>query len=432
MAPPIGETITTIKLHYNLTTAIPQALLSVLIALLVGLPSARSTADSPTSTPAANSVLQVDDQRNQSAPVPEQQGKNQANGLAAPELESPTDQPPPEVPAPRPMHLGLRTIVAGAIDTRYRTANSGRTYYPWLQSAEVDVTYPIVNGGVTKGNIVLQALAENPPDIPRSNDVQFGEAYLIYKLPIDTSGDSTAYIKVGQFQIPFALLAVYDPHQLLVQPLYAQSLGLRNDWGVDLSGRFYTVLNYDFAITRGVGPSVIGQVDPTQVVTFRLGRTFYTRNGIINVGGSLLNGRLPNNDIDAEHPFATQLPPSGRVRAVLGYVNKSRIAGDGTLLFKRVTARAEAMAGADDDNKILGYYAEGEYTLSKRAGWLLARSFWKYPLGDSFSSDDQMGLTYVVSPNLTWRSLYESLRDKPRDSTAQWRHRFTIQLLLRF
>ena len=37
--------------------------------------------------------------------------------------------------------------------------------------------------------------------------------------------DSTAYLKIGQFQIPFGLLAVYDPHLLILQPLYAAVAG---------------------------------------------------------------------------------------------------------------------------------------------------------------------------------------------------------------
>ena len=75
-----------------------------------------------------------------------------------------------------------------------------------------------------------------------------------------------------------------------------------------LSGRFYGYLNYDFAVTTGTGPNHL-DVNPNRVVTFRLGRTFATRNGVVNVGGSLLQGRLPITDLTAENPFAVELPP---------------------------------------------------------------------------------------------------------------------------
>lgn len=352
---------------------------------------------------------------------------NPDNGSGFP---SPTDQPPPEVPAPRPMHFGDRAVVGGALDARYRTSSRGNAAY--MNAAELDVTYPLVHHGITSGNVVLQAIGEDPPDIHDGSDVEFGEAYIIYKLPIPTEADYTAYVKAGQFQIPFGLLAVYDPHLQISQPLYSKSLGIRNDWGIAVSGRFYQQLNYDFSVTRGVGPNVIGQVDPTQVINFRLGRTFHTRNGVVNVGGSMLAGRLPDTSIDATHPFAVLLPPSGRVRTNRGYINKSRIAADGTLWFKRITARGEAMQGADSDNRVLGYYIACEYMTSSKFGVLAARSFWRYPLGDSYSSSDQAGMTYSVSPNLTARALYESLLDRPKDMKTSAAHRFTVQLLFRF
>ncbi|MGO8672663.1 MAG: hypothetical protein ACLQVD_15010 [Capsulimonadaceae bacterium] len=397
-----------------------------------GGPTGASTSTSTSATPnAANAVT--------GAPTPPSSGPQGATtattALAAPvtPFVPPTDQPSPEVPAPRALHLAPQALIDGAIDVRYRRSDSGRTNDAWVNEAEVDLAYPIVRHGVTNGNLVLQGIAENPPDPPAACDVQFGEAYVIYKLPINVDSDSTVFAKVGQFQIPFALLAVYDPHLLLSQPLYAESIGLRNDWGVDLSGRFYSVINYDFAITRGVGPSVIGQVDPTQVVTFRLGRTFKNRNGTVNVGGSLLQGRLPDTNIDAAHPYAYELPPSGRVYADQGYISKNRIAADATLLYKRLTARGEAMTGADNYNNVLGYYGIGEYKVTAHTSWLAARSCWYYPFGDSFSIDDQAGFTYSQTATVTWRALYEFLEDRPgNENVILGRKRFTVQMLFRF
>jgi hypothetical protein len=237
---------------------------------------------------------------------------------------------------------------------------------------------------------------------------------------------------VGQFQLPFGLLAVYDPHLLILQPLYAQSLGLRTDFGVALSGRAYGTLNYDLAVTTGTGPNHL-DVDPNRVVTFRLGRTFTTRNGVVNVGGSLLQGRLPITDITRDDPFAVELPPSGRARADRGgFVSKSRIGGDGSYGFKRATARGEAVVGADGDKRVLGYYAEANYRFTGRISAAASRSLFVYPEGNSSASRESLGLTYASGTNLTLRALYQYLRDVPRDAGGQVRHRFTVQLLLRF
>ncbi len=348
------------------------------------------------------------------------------------QLPSPTDQPPPEVPLPNPIPLGQGFLISGALDVRTRTANTGRRGGVWVNTAELDLQRPVGSGGKTRGNLYIQLLAESPPDQPHPDDVQIGEAYFIYRLPVENDFDSTAYLKVGQFQLPFGLLAVYDPHLVILQPLYAQSLGVRTDFGVALSGRAYGFLNYDLALTTGTGPNHL-YANPNRVVTFRLGRTFTTRNGVVNVGGSLLQGRLPITDITAASPFGVELPPSGRVRADRGgFVSKSRLAGDASYGFRRTVARGEVVTGADGDQRVLGYYAEGNYSLTERLSITAARSLFVYPRGNSSASQEAVGLTYAPSANLTFRTLYQYLRDVPRDSSAGIRHRLTFQILLRF
>ena len=355
--------------------------------------------------------------------------------FAAP-LPPPTDQPPPEVPLPNPIPLGPGFLVSGALDARTRTADTGRTGGVWINDAELDIQHNITHHGTALGNVYVQVLSENPPDIPRGQDIQIGAAYVTYRLPVGADFNSTAYVKAGQFQIPFGLLAVYDPHLQILQPLSDQSLGLRTDFGLAVSGRFYGYLNYDFSVTTGTGPNHI-DVNPNRVVCFRLGRTFTTRNGVVNVGGSLLQGRLPVTDISADDPYAVELPPSGRVRADRTandnrFVSKSRIGGDVSYGFNRVTARAEAVVGADSDQRVLGYYVEGNYRTTPRLSAAVASSLYVYPTGNSSASRQSLGLTYASSRNLTFRALYQYLRDVPRDESGQVRHRFTVQVLLRF
>ena len=189
-------------------------------------------------------------------------------------LPPPTDQPPPEVPLPDPIPLGPGFLISGALDARTRTANTGRQGGIWINTAELDIQHNITRDNTAQGNVFVQVLSENPPDVARGRDIQIGEAYVTYRLPVEADFNSTAYVKAGQFQIPFGLLAVYDPHLLILQPLYAQSLGLRTDFGLAVSGRLYGYLNYDFSVTTGTGPNHI-DVNPNRVVCFRLGPDVY-------------------------------------------------------------------------------------------------------------------------------------------------------------
>jgi hypothetical protein len=300
-----------------------------------------------------------------------------------------------------------------------------------VREGEIDLLYPLVLQGQTRANIVLQGIVEDGgPEIHRRG-AALGEAYIAYKLPIAPDSDSTAYLKAGQFQIPFGLLAVYDPHLDIVQPLYAQTLGVRLDWGVGVSGRFYGLLNYDFALTAGVGPDHVA-IPSQRVATFRLGRTFPLSEGSVNVGGSLLSGRLPVTDINAENPFTEELPPSGRVGADEGYVQKTRIGGDITLEYNKWVARGEAVTGADQDQKIFGYFAEGEYKATDRLSGLIAQSYYQYPNNNSTYLRTSFGGVYRIDPRATFRIVYDLMRDTPHDEPSADRKRLTMQLLLRF
>ncbi len=349
---------------------------------------------------------------------------------------APPDEPLPPVFQPSPIPLGRGLLIGGALDVRTRTAQTGRRGGVWVNTAELDFQRPITAKGQARGNIVLQLIAEDPPDIAHGQDIQVGEAYLLYKIPLRNDTGTTSYIKLGQFQIPFGLLAVYDPHLRIIQPLYSESLGLRTDYGAALSGTFYGYLQYDFSITTGTGPNH-AVFDPNRLVTFRLGRSFSTRNGLLTVGGSLLSGRLPVTDLDTDNPYAVELPPSGRSRPNrLGpdgrFTPKTRIAGDFTYTFRSVTARGEAHAGADKNNRILGYYIEGDYGFLPRTSVLLARSLFVYPTGNSNASREYVGLSYEAGRGLSVSAVYQYLRDVPRSAFGQVRHRFTVQAVLRF
>ena len=66
-----------------------------------------------------------------------------------------------------PIPLGHGLLVGGAVDLRTRTATTGRTSGVWVNNTELDFQHPITSNGHQRGNIVLQIIAEDPPDIPQ-------------------------------------------------------------------------------------------------------------------------------------------------------------------------------------------------------------------------------------------------------------------------
>ena len=342
---------------------------------------------------------------------------------------------------PLPAHGWL---IDGNVDTRYRNASSGRTNSTYLNAGELDIGHALYSNDRYEGNFYSELVSENAPDRSggrgRYNDLAFGETYIDYRLPFQTQSGSTAYIRVGQFDLPVGLLPVYDTHLQVLQTLAPLGIGERVDWGAEVLGRFNGVIDYRFAATAGTGADhVYG--DPNRVLSFRLARLFATRNGVVNFGASLLSGRLPVTEVDPGTGFAPILPPSGKIAAPYGYINKTRLVGDATWNYRAITARGEAMSGSDGNADVNGYFTEGEYRFAPGLSAVLARTYWYYGKKSSTSTDNAIGLDVAYGSNLAVRFLYEQDRDIPylaqsdiTDSLASThlRHIFTVQTLVRF
>jgi hypothetical protein len=351
-----------------------------------------------------------------------------------------TAQPKQQIALPSALsHL----LIDGAADLRIRNSSSGRTNSPYIQSIELDLQEPLDYHEIQHGSVFLQMFGENPPDVDHPNgirDFAIGEAYVTYRLPVMTDTDSTAYVTVGQFTLPVGLMATYDTHQEILQSLYPEGIGERTDWGASLEGRFYGVLDYNFALTGGTGPGNIDGI-PDRVVSFRLGRLFVTQYGDFNIGGSLLGGRLPITEVDPTTGFPPELPPSGKIIAPYGYEQKSRIIGDAQWTYQNLTSRGEVMYGYDTTTQVAGSFVESEYRFAPGLSTVLADTFWDYGVGDSTSSDIAGGINIAYGQNFVIRTLYEFQKDVISQNTLDnmsqtnildHRQIFTVQLLLRF
>jgi hypothetical protein len=403
---------------------------AVIVMVLVG-GQYSAQADSP--------IFPVDNPPVLSSPIPRS---------ASSDENSTSETAPVSTPAPVNLRLLIpqalsHLLVDGALDIRYRDSTTGRSDSPYIQSVELDLQQPITSSHVQQGSVFVQMIGENPPDVAQQNGVKefaIGEAYVSYRLPILTDTDSTSYLRVGQFVLPVGLMATYDTHQEIIQSLYAEGIGERTDWGAALDGRFYGVLDYNFAVTAGDGPGHLYAV-PDRVVSFRLGRLLLKKYFTINIGGSLLGGRLPITEVDPVTGFPPVLPPSGKLSASFGYENKTRIIGDAQWTYRNVTARGEAMSGSDTNDSVLGSFVEGEYRFAPGLSGVLADTFWDYGRGESTSSDIAAGLNISYSRDIVIRTVYEYQRDIPSNLTpvtadagpdSHVRNVFTVQVLFRF
>jgi hypothetical protein len=192
-------------------------------------------------------------------------------------------------------------------------------------------------------------------------------------------------------------------------------------------------------MTAGTGSDQFTIV-PDKVVSFRLGRLFATDYGTVNVGGSMLAGKLPVTEVDPETDFANVVPASGKAYAPFGFVNKSRIAGDGQWTFRRVTMRGEAIAGADNSTRTLGFFSEGEYRLCNGLTAVIERKYWDYGTSGSSVGDTAVGLNVAYGNDLVIRGLYELQRNEPINTVLpttlpgydHFRHVVTVQAVTRF
>jgi hypothetical protein len=327
-------------------------------------------------------------------------------------------------------------LVDGAIDQRYRTATTGRSDQTYTQAIEVNAQHPIFVKGIREGTIFLQGDVESPPDQtpPAKTQARIGETYVSYRLPLLQQTDSVAYLKVGQFPIALGLTPVYDTHMQIMQSLYPEAIGVRIDPGIAVEGEFSGLLNYEAALTSGVGAD---RTDPSNspVVSFRLGRLFTTDYGTFNVGGSMLSGYLPYTHVDPLSGFAPTITPSGYTSAPYGYINKTRVAGDCQWNYNDYTVRGEVMEGADNDQSVYGYFAEAEWRFAPGLTAVAARKYWNFGSSDQQVDDNAMGLNVSYGNNLSVRGLYEEQRNQPVDwplSASHIRHMFTIQVIARY
>jgi hypothetical protein len=320
-----------------------------------------------------------------------------------------------------------RFFFSTAVDLRYRTlTTSGQkeTVGTYVAAARFTGDYIRANPatGDEQAGARVQLVLEDDEGGTSLNRLRFSEVYAYYRFLFP---GVSANIRVGQFVLPFGLIAVYDTPLQPIQPLYEKSLGLRVDTGVMLEGD-YGLYHYGASITTGAGPDR-HDPDNNKVVTFQLQRAFQTRNGNVQIGGSLLTGNGPVTD------FNTTLPPSGYSGADL-FVKKTRFAGDGQWFFKNFTGRGEIVFGSDDQDPVWGYFGEANWQFTRSINLVGFTKRWNFPRKPESATTLGAGLNFDIGWGLTLRTLYEYERDVPfpAGTSPQITRRFTIQTRVNF
>ena len=254
--------------------------------------------------------------------------------------------------------------------------------------------------GNEQGGIRLQLVRESHNTTDR---IVTSELYGHYRFELP---GATATARAGQFVLPFGLSAVYDTSMHPFTSLYSESIGIRIDRGAMIEGEFGP-FHYAGSITTGTGPNADHAYTKT-VLSARLDRHFLTQSGRIQIGGSMLTGRLPDNG-----PF-TQNFLSGSTQESLTIV-KSRFAADAQYFVGKYAARGEVVFGADEDAPVWGFYVDGRMGISAHEGLYAAVKRWDYRNQPLSKFESAIGYERTAGRHLTFRALIILSRVDPLD-----------------
>jgi len=204
-------------------------------------------------------------------------------------------------------------------------------------------------------------------------------------------------VKIGHFDPAFGLEPVLDTHGTILQTLARKNIGFKKDWGAALKGAL-SELDYKVALQLGSGMS-IRKKDDIFLITARIG-TPTSEN--LQCGVSLMYGEVLESD--GMRTFPRDDLVSERT------IFKRRIGVDSQYLFGSYLFKGEAAFGKDEDEYVLGYMSEVDYTFPEYQNWRLELQFqsWINDLDRTGSNDTTLtaGTSYNVNEDITIRAAF--------------------------
>jgi len=197
--------------------------------------------------------------------------------------------------------------INGAIDARLEITDFKDMMFA-LHGAELNIKYTYANESGDR----LLAFVQIPYSSHIKSDMfleHYGDAYLIVKGSLKQPN-----IRVGRFDIPFALIKTFDSHTTLLPQLFDKSLGLKKDIGAEVFG-FYKMFTYDVSFTQGFNSFDMPRND--KPITARIGiETDAIKGGVSYLKAThSMDGEMKRISIDFEKNIN---PIVVRGEAVLG------------------------------------------------------------------------------------------------------------------
>ena len=210
--------------------------------------------------------------------------------------------------------------------------------------------------------------------------------------------NSAVKIKGGHFEPAFGLEQVIDAHSTILQTLAMEDIGFTKDWGAELRGSLQA-FDYWVACQLGSGMS-IRRIDSSYLVTARVG-TPVGRD--FQYGISALCGNVLETEGMSTFPKNHLLSDTA--------VRNERIGFDCLYNWKSFVLKAETAYGINDNNNVIGYLIEADYTPPRSQAWEFETQFQSFvnDLGKSRTDDStvSVGLTYKLSQAVTLRAAFQ-------------------------
>ena len=170
------------------------------------------------------------------------------------------------------------------------------------------------------------------------------QAYIQYKGPLGRWN-----LTAGRYLLPFGLLPNYSTKRLLIESLEYETIGLRYDTGLQLSG---VLKDFDYAISlsQGVGIGRWTDIDNEELITFRIGYQGVDFEDL-RIGLSGLVGRVRPDKMHGRGG-------SSKYKQLLAL---DLIKYHGLLVW-----RAELTYGEEEDKRLNGIFSGVDYALFPR------------------------------------------------------------------
>ncbi|MFA5146828.1 MAG: hypothetical protein WC515_05625 [Candidatus Omnitrophota bacterium] len=204
-------------------------------------------------------------------------------------------------------------------------------------------------------------------------------------------------IKAGHFEPAFGLEQVIDVHSTILQTLAMENIGFTRDWGAGLRGSL-AAFDYWVALTLGSGMS-IRRIDSSYLVSVRVGTPAGRE---FQYGVSALYGNALETEGMSTFPKNRLLSNEA--------MQKQRIGFDLLYNWNSFILKGEGAFGVNNNNNVMGYLVEADYTPPKSQNWEFEMQFKSFvnDLGASRTDDSTLsvGISYKSSQAITLRAAF--------------------------